>query len=55
MEHKQTTLLFNPKNGENVIFSFLALADSVKTPLMTNNSMNTIFIAKPFLQGVNFD
>jgi hypothetical protein len=48
MEHKQTTLLYNLKNGENIIFSFLAVADSVKTPLKTNNSMNTIFIAKPF-------
>ncbi len=48
MEHKQTILLYNPKSGENVIFSFLAIADSVKTPLNTNNLTNTTFIARPF-------
>jgi hypothetical protein len=48
MEHKQTTSLYNPKIGENVIFSFLAAADSVKIPLKMNNLMNTTFIAKLF-------
>jgi hypothetical protein len=48
MEHKQTTLLYNPKIGENVIFSSTAVADGVKIPLKTNNSTNTTFIAKPF-------
>jgi hypothetical protein len=48
MEHKQTTSLHNPNIGENVIFSFLAVADSVKTPLKTNNATNTTFIAEPF-------
>jgi hypothetical protein len=32
MEHKQTTSLYNPKIGKNVIISFLAVADSVKIP-----------------------
>ncbi len=48
MEHKQTTSLYNPTIGENVIFSFLAAADSVKIPLKTKNLTNTTFIAKPF-------
>jgi hypothetical protein len=48
MEHKQTTSLYNPKTDENVIFSFLAVADSVKIPLNMNNSTNTTFIEKPF-------
>ncbi len=50
MEHKQTSLLYNPKIGENVIFSFVTVADSVKIPLKTNNSMNATFAAKPFYQ-----
>ncbi len=48
MEHKQTILLYNPKSGENVNILFLAIADSVKTPLNTNNLTNTTFIARPF-------
>ncbi len=50
MEYEQTSLLFNPKIGENVIFSFVTVADSVKIPLKTNNSVNTTFTAKPFYQ-----
>jgi hypothetical protein len=34
--------------GENIIFSFLAVADSIKIPLNTDNLMNTTFIAKLF-------
>jgi hypothetical protein len=48
MEHKQTTSLYNPNIGENEIFSFLVIADSIKIPLKTKNVTNTTFIAKPF-------
>ncbi len=43
-------MLNNPKIGENVIFSVLTVADSVKISLKTTNSTNTTFIAKQFYQ-----
>jgi hypothetical protein len=47
-QHVWSIKKYIPKIGENVILSFLAVADSVKIPLKMNNSTNTTFIAKMF-------
>jgi hypothetical protein len=48
MEHKETISYRTKKMGrKNVIFSFLAVADSIQIPLNMNSSANTTSIAKP--------
>jgi hypothetical protein len=54
-KNQQTTSLYNPKIGENVIFSFLTGTDSVKISLKRNNYIDEYnFHSKTVLLGVNF-